>query len=159
MTKLKDIVAKSILSDKYWILESNGKKIGTIQAIDDGGFTLVKDEQRKKYATINALGAENNILFDKKKYHKKSVTVNLIGDYPISGNAYNVIWNIRKKFAAYTKTKKSKCHYCAGYFIVKFQNEWQIMFCPKLIMVNRYQISGPYKSKAEAENALKNGSY
>lgn len=159
MEKINDVVAKSILTDKYWIVESNGKKIGTIQAIDDaGGYTLVKDQSRTRYSTINALGSDNNIIFDKKKNSKTTKSLSLIGDYPVSGRAYNILWNVRKKFAAYTKTKNSKCHYCAGYFLVNFQNVWQVMFCPKLIMLNRYQFSGPYKSKSEAENILKNGS-
>jgi len=158
MEKLKDTVAKAVLSNKYWIVESNGKKIGTIQAIDAGGFTLVQDQSRKRYATINALGDDNNIIFDRKKYNKTSKNQSLLDDYPVSGKAYNVLWNVRKKFAAYTKSKNSRCHYCAGYFVVKFQSEWQVMFCPKLIMLNRYEFSGPYKSKADAENFLKNGS-
>ena len=70
MEKLKDTVAKAVLSNKYWIVESNGKKIGTIQAIDAGGFTLVKDQQRKLYPTINALGDDNNIIFDRKNITK-----------------------------------------------------------------------------------------
>jgi hypothetical protein len=149
-------IAKSVLSNKYWILESNGQKIGTIQAIDAGGFSLVKDQERKRYASITALGDENNIIFDRKN-SKKSNATNLITDYPVSGKPYNIIWNVRKKFAAYTKNKNSKCHYCAGYFAIKFQNEWQVMFCPKLIMVNRYQSLGPFKSKVEAEAVLSSG--
>jgi hypothetical protein len=155
MEKNKNIVAKSILSDKYWILESNGIKIGTIQAIEDGGYSLVKNQERKKYASINSLKTENNIFFDRKRSKKSSVNNNLIGDYPISGRAYNIIWNIKKKFAAFTKTKNSKCHYCAGYFVIKFQNEWQIIFCPKLIMVNRYEFRGPYKSLDDAKKWIK----
>jgi len=151
-------VAKSVLSNKYWILESNGQKIGTIQAIDAGGFSLVKDQERKRYASITALGSENNIIFDRKNNKKSTSTLNLISDYPVAGKAYNIIWNVRKKFAAYTKNKNSKCHYCAGYFAIKFQNEWQVMFCPKLIMVNRYETLGPFKTRTEAEKAMPGGS-
>lgn len=158
MQDTKNIIAKSVLSNKYWILESNGKKVGTIQAIEAGGFSLVANQERKKYASINSLSAEHNIFFDSKKTKKSSRNLNLIDDYPISGKAYNVIWNVKKKFAAYTKTKNSKCHYCAGYFVLKLQDEWQIVFCPKLIMVNRYEFLGPFKSLSDAENMLKNGS-
>jgi hypothetical protein len=147
-------IAKSVLSNKYWILESNGQKIGTIQAIDAGGFSLVKDQERKRYVSIASLGDENNIIFDRKNTKRSNNTLSLIGDYPVSGKPYNIMWNIRKKFAAYTKKKTSKCHYCAGYFVIKFQTEWQIVFCPKLIMINRYQYLGPFKSKVEAETAL-----
>jgi hypothetical protein len=157
MNKTKNIIAKSVLPNKYWILESNGQKIGTIQAIDDGGFSLVNNGKRKKYATITTLKHENNIFFDNKRRRSNSDTSNLLGNYPISGNAHNIIWNIKKRFAAYTKSKSSKCHYCAGYFVVIFHSEWQIMFCPKLIMINRYEFKGPFKSLSDAEKALKNG--
>jgi hypothetical protein len=147
----QDVIAKPLVSNKYWILESNGKKVGTIQAIEAGGFSLVKNQERKRYSTINVLGEENSIIFDNKKIKKPSSTNSLIGKFPISGKAYNIIWNVRHKFAAYTKTKNSKCHYCAGYFLVKIQNTWSVMFCPKLILINRYQFKGPFTSKSEAE--------
>lgn len=154
MGKIKDLIAKPVLSNKFWIIESNGEKIGTIQAVEDGGFTLVKNQVRKKYPTINALGDENNIVFDKKTKSKVTTKTNPIYNFPVSGKPYNVIWNIKYKFAAYTKTKSSKCHYCAGYFAIKFNGIWKVEFCPKLIMINRYPFIGPFKTFEEAENSI-----
>lgn len=143
-----------MLSEKFWIIESNGEKIGTIQAIDDGGYTLVKNQVRKKYSTINALGDENNIVFAGRVKAKESRKVNPVFNFPTSGKPHNVIWNVKHKFAAYTKSKSSKCLYCAGYFAIKMNGLWKVEFCPKLIMVNRYLFIGPFKTRAEAEKNI-----
>ena len=156
MGKIKDLIAKPVLSDKFWIIESGGEKIGTIQAIDDGGFTLVKNQIRKKYLTIRALGDENHIVFDKRIKSKVPKNVDPIFNYPTSSRPYNVVWNVKHKFAAYTKTKSSKCLYCAGYFAIKLNGIWKVEFCPKLIMINRYRFIGPFKTSTEAENSIQN---
>jgi len=49
----------------------------------------------------------------------------------------------------FTKGRKSKSFFCAGYYIVKFNNGWVKSYCPKLITLNRYPYAGPYKTQQE----------
>ena len=38
----------------------------------------------------------------------------------------------------FTKSKKSKSLYCAGYYIIKFDKGWVRSFCPKLVTLESY---------------------
>ena len=56
-------------------------------------------------------------------------------------------------FRSYTKEKKSKSFFCAGYYAVKYK-EWGVHFCPKAIIVYNYDFEGPFKTTEEAEAAV-----
>jgi hypothetical protein len=103
----------------------------------------------------------HNVIFDKTKRVKShSKPFGLLYEFPITGKAYNVMWDLRHKFPVFTKTSKSKSFFCAGYYIVYFNEEWTQMFCPKLITINRYKFRGPYKIKEDMINdfeSLTNG--
>ena len=50
-----ELIAKPILKNKYWIVEEQGEKIATIQAIEEGGFVYVDGASRRIYPSINLL--------------------------------------------------------------------------------------------------------
>ena len=152
------LLAKTILKNKFWIVEdSTNNKIATIQAIDDGGFVFVKKTlDRQKYPSIKLLSADHNIVFDKlKKPKEDQIDYQEIYGFPIGTRPFNVYWDVKNKFAVYTKNSKSKSYFCAGYYAIKFNDQWVKAFCPKLITINRYQFKGPFKDKLEALEQLK----
>jgi hypothetical protein len=55
----------------------------------------------------------------------------------------------------FTKGTKSKSFFCAGYYIVKFNNGWVKSYCPKLITLNRYPYAGPYPTLEEMQENLR----
>ena len=57
-------IAKPIVKNKFWIVERDGEKLATIQAIDeDGGYAYVHDDQREVFPTIKLLSSKYNIEF------------------------------------------------------------------------------------------------
>ena len=58
--------AKTILKDKYWIVENSGERIAIIQAIDEGGYVYASELERKRYPTIKLLSKAHNISFTKE---------------------------------------------------------------------------------------------
>ena len=63
------LLAKSIIKNKFWIVEDQGaNKIATIQAVDDGTYVFVEPKkERKRYPSIKLLTKAHNIAFDKTK--------------------------------------------------------------------------------------------
>ena len=57
--------AKTVLKNKFWIVEQQGEKIATIQAVEDGGFVYASFNEPKRYPTIKLLSKEHNVVFDK----------------------------------------------------------------------------------------------
>lgn len=153
---MTELVAKPVLKNKYWIVESHGAKVATIQAVDNGGFVYVNDNHREQFNTIKLLSKTYNVKFDKpptiKSRHK--TVPKTIYDYPIQGIAYNIMWDLKHKFPVYSKTSKSKSFFCAGYYVIKLNNEWTKAFCPKLITLNRYEYFGPYRTTQEMQTKL-----
>jgi hypothetical protein len=151
-----ELIAKPVVKNKYWIVESQGEKIATIQAIDEGGFVYVYNDHRERYATIRLLSKEHNIVFDSTaKKEKVEVNGHDVYGYPVSQKPWNILWDVKHQFPVYTKTSKSKSYYCAGHYIIKFNNGWVKSSSPKFITLNRYEFQGPFKTKAEMQEQLR----
>jgi hypothetical protein len=146
------IEAKPVVRNKYWIVEDDGRKIGTIQAAEDG-VVLVKDNRRLKYPSIKVLGTAHNIRFVPGQ-KKQTASVDSVYDYPSRGRPYNAIYDLRLKLPLYTASKKSKSYYCAGFYLINLGPQWMIEFCPKKIILKRNQYLGPFKSKDQAQGKL-----
>lgn len=153
------LLAKPVLKNKFWIVEDQGaNKIATIQAVDDGTYVFVEPKkERKRYPSIKLLTKAHNISFDRTKKSRTAIpsVEHEIYGLPVSQKAHNVYWDVQHKFPVFTKNKKSKSYYCAGYYIVKFNNGWVKSYCPKLITLNRYEFQGPFKSKLEMQEQLR----
>ena len=166
--------AKTLVKDKFWIVEQNGQKLGTLQKKEDNGWVFLnKQDKRQVYHTQESLFTkfgfnifEENIekeVEDKSvdKWDVKQAENFEVHGYPCSQKPYNPLWDVQKQLPLYTKTPKSKSMFCAGYYIVKFETvNWRKAYWPKIITLQRYPYKGPMKSKTEMvatlNEALKN---
>lgn len=157
MTHKKNIMtlqAKPVVKNKFWIVEQEGKTIATIQAAPDG-VVLVHGSAREKFANIKLLSARYNIKVGKStKKPKPASNTHEIYDFPTSCKPHNEIYDVANRLPFFTKIAKSKSYYCAGYYAILINDEWNTQFCPKRITVKRYKYHGPYKSQAEATNKI-----
>ena len=78
----------------------------------------------------------------------------LFAEYPTTSKVYNSILDVKRKLHLFTTTAKSKCYHAAGWFNITQGAEQKAIFCPKYIFIQRYDYTGPYKTKEEAENVL-----
>lgn len=151
------IEAKPILDNKFWIVEDDGVRIGT----------LTKDEDKyifSKKGEVSFYKDENQL---KKKFGRNFLTAKIttpeeqsqdfiVHGYPTRGVPYNGMYDISRKLPLFTKSEKSKSVYCAGYYLIKFNTNWLKSFCPKLITIERNQYLGPYKTELEMKAILSN---
>ena len=148
------IKAKPVLKDRFWIVEDNGEKIGTMSLSDDRYMfaspieTCFFDNKRqitKKFSQF-IWGDEEVKPITEEKY--------LVQGYPTSVKPYNEMYYVKRKLPLFTKSEKSKSLYCAGYYVIKFDKGWVKSFCPKLITIERYETHGPYKTELEMRQEL-----
>ena len=60
------LLARTIVKNKCWVVESDGTKVATILANDgNSGVTLVHDGQRERFSSLKLLSARYNIIIDK----------------------------------------------------------------------------------------------
>ena len=155
---MTEIHAKPIVDGKFWIVEQDGEKIGTLHKKENNKYMLSgKDGSSffgKKEELIKAFG---------KDFFSSRITTTISQDdskdvhgYPTSCNPYNNMYDVRRKLPLFTKSNASKSLYCAGYYVIKFDKGWVKSFCPKAITVERYSYKGPFKSEIEMKQVLSN---
>lgn len=147
------IKAKTILKDKFWIVEDETSRLGTISVSDDKFVFSSSDETlffnterqlKKKFKDLVWIDVE-------QKEEQKDFSVH---GFPCSSQPHNSMYDIKNKLPLYTKSDKSKSIYCAGYYIIRFDKGWVKSFCPKLITVERYATKGPFKTELEMKQEL-----
>lgn len=146
------IKAKEILKNKFWIVEDEGARIGTITLSEDqymfsdkSGTHFCTEKQLKKYLGKDVHWSQLNITESKIKE---------VHGYPTSSEPFNSMYDVKKKLPLFTKSEKSKSLYCAGYYVIKFDKGWVKSFCPKLITIERYESRGPFKTEIEMRQEL-----
>ena len=145
--------AKTVIKNKFWIVEENGKKIGTIQQAPDG-VVFVQGTQRKKFPTFKILSSKTNICLTKNPKRSNRKT-NEIYEFPCDSHPYNPIYDLKSRLPLYTKEKNSKSHYCAGYYAVEANGNITEHFCPKKILLSRNTFHGPFKSKKDLSEMIR----
>jgi hypothetical protein len=156
MINMTDRIAKPVVKNKFWVVEDQGHRVATIQAVEDGGFVYVHDEQRERFNSIKLLSKQYNIVFDKTaKTSKTQPAGNNVYGYPTQAKPYNELYDVSRKLPVYTKTTKSKSYFCAGYYIVQFDSHWAKAYCPKLITLNRYPFRGPFATQEQMLQELR----
>lgn len=150
------MIARPIMKNKYWIVEEGGNKVATIQAIEEGGVAYVHDNEREVFPSIKILQKKYNIEFAKfEKPRKEKLDVYTVYGYPTNSKPHNEVLDVQRYLPIYTKGAKSKSFFCAGYYLVKFSNNWVRSYCPKLITLNRYEYQGPFKTQERMVEVLK----
>ena len=144
------MIAKSVVKNKFWIVEDEGQKIATIQAVDQGGFVYVHASERQRFPSIKMLSTAFNLKFDSTKPAKVKEAGSCYG-FPCTGTAHNQIWDVQRRLPLYTKSAKSRSFFCAGYYAVKYSNIWVTEYCPKSIAIARYEYAGPFKTREQAD--------
>lgn len=157
---MNDIKANPIVEGKFWIVERNGTKIGTLHKKENNRFMLSSSQGKsffgKKEELIKAFGKDffkSNIKSPKNKVEE---SLKEVYGYPTSCEPYNPFFDLQKKLPLFTKSVESKSLYCAGYYVIKFNKGWIKSFCPKLITIERYENKGPFKTELEMKQVLSN---
>jgi len=148
------VKAKAILENKFWIVEEEGVRIGTLSKNDEGFVVTAKGK-------IEIYKSESQL---KKKFGKNFLVANIstkkdlkdVQGYPTRTTPYNSMFDIKRKLPLFTKSEKSQSVYCAGYYLIKFNVNWLKSFCPKLITIERNEYLGPFKTEFEMKAALSN---
>ena len=148
------IKANTVLKNKFWIIEDNGKKVGTLSYSDDrylyscNNETCFFDNQKqisKKLGTIQWDGELPKTIKNSEK---------IVHNYPTSVTPFNTMYDVQRKLPLFTKSSKSNSLYCAGYYIIHFDKGWVKSFCPKMVTLEKYEYKGPFKTDIEMRQEL-----
>jgi len=149
--------AKPVLKDKFWIIENDEQRIGTMSWNDDRYMFSNKVETcffDSKQDMKQRFGAD--IVWTDLSVPKEVTQQDfIVYGFPTSVSPYNTMFDVKRKLPLFTKSNKSKSAYCAGYYIIQFEKGWVKSFCPKLITIERYNSKGPFKTEMEMRSELR----
>jgi hypothetical protein len=151
---MSEVIARPVLKNKFWIVESAGVKTATIQACDEGGVVYVHNAGRERFPSIRLLQKRYNIKFVKSEASVVDDPKTDVLGYPADGEVFNEMLEVQRKLPIYTREAKSRSYFCAGYYVVNQNTEWNVQHCPKLITLNRHKYAGPFMTEYEAQLAL-----
>jgi hypothetical protein len=151
------LIAKEIVENSCWVVENNGKKIGTIFSNMDG-VTWVSGLKREKFSTFNILNSKFNLrVIPKQKVDIDEFvsTPNVMG-FPADSEVFNSLWDVKHSVPVYTKSQKSSMLFCAGHYLMFRHKKWVTKLCPKLTILVKYDWKGPFKTLGELQSAKSN---
>ena len=146
-----ELTAKPI-TDDFWILTQNDKKVGNVCA-NSAGYGVQLAGSFFQFESTKDIQKKTKIKFVAPEKIKVPETTPYT-EYPTSAHTYNSVFDVKRGLHVFTKTRKSKCFHAAGYFVVEHNGTNQVIFCPKYIFIQRYPYAGPFKTKDEAKNQI-----
>ncbi len=148
-------VAKPVLDNKFWILEDNGQKVGTIRS-NENGVTLTVGTKNQTFKELSELKQKIKVDFTGKEVVKKETKEYEVHGYACKTKPHNPIYDLKRKLPLYTKTSDSQSFFCAGYYVIHWEDgNHSPAYCPKLITLSRYTYDGPFKTKLEMQETLR----
>jgi len=144
------IEAKPVIDKKYWILKKDNHKIGALHAESDG-YTMRIQDQVGKFKTIPMVRKKIDIEFAPLEKTTRPALDQVHG-YATGCRAHNPMWDVKHRLPLFTKERKSKSWYAAGWYAVKQHRTWKIVRNPKLIVLERYQYQGPFHTQEAARD-------
>ena len=153
----QELQAKQLVPNKFWIVQNHGRKVGTL-AKEKKGFILVTPNDKIHFENVEKVYETFGKDFFEATVTKKikDSKVLEVYNFPTSTPAYNPLFDVQNNLPLYSKSKKSKSLYCAGYYTIRFAKGWVKSFCPKLITLQRYEYKGPFKTELEMRQVLAN---
>jgi len=148
--------AKPIIANKFWIVEDEGVRIGTLRKNEDNRFIFSNKDGIRVFNNKESLTKQFGKEFFIAKIVKEADNSmpNEVHGFASSTKPHNAMYDIQKKLPLFTKSKDSKSLYCAGYYVIRFEKGWVKSFCPKKITLERYDYKGPFKTDLEMKQVL-----
>jgi len=151
MTKIK---ANPIVAGKFWIVEEDGERIGTLSKQEDKSYMYCCNTHTKFYESEKQLTRDVDIEWGIKDATPVTSGDKEVHGYKTSCVPHNSMYDVKRKLPLFTKSKKSKSLYCAGYYIIRFEKGWVRSFCPKLVTIEGYTSKGPFKDELTMRSEL-----
>jgi len=153
------IKTKQLLPDRFWIIEQNGVRIGTIQRHDENNFIVTGTDSSIAQLSKDEVDDQFSLFSFKTPVENNNTSSNIkkeIYGYPTKHEPYNAVLDVKHKIPLYAKSQNSNNMYAAGYYIVHFPKGWVKGFCPKLSTLSNNEFQGPFKTVMEQRQAFSN---
>ena len=139
---------KPVIEDKFYIVEENGSKIGTLKAGEKG--YILYNSYSKTETVYNSLET-----FKIETKSTKTFINETVYGYPANTEQAHDI-DLLDNVPIYKKTATSSVYFAAGYYGLKFPTiGWRHAYCPRVKTLETYDWIGPFKNESDMNLAIK----
>jgi len=147
---------KQLLPNRFWIVEQNGIRVGTIQRQEDDSFLVTGTDSSIGQYSKSEIEQQFDIFKEVTPSDNDSDVKLEVYGYPTKHKPYNSVLDVKHKIPLYSKSQTSSNMYAAGYYLVHFPKGWVKGFCPKLSTLSANEFKGPFKTVMEQRQAFSN---
>jgi len=103
-------IAKPLIPNKSWLLERDGKKVGTLNK-ERSSYSILKNGNKIAIGTVKDVKEKLGVVFfDVVKSVKSETKEYAVYDFPCGSKPFGSVYDIRKRLPIYAKSTKSKSH-------------------------------------------------
>jgi hypothetical protein len=143
------ILAKSVIKDKFWILEENAKRVGMMN-FKDNNYTI--NLKRKDYVAHDVKELKNMGIEFVVRDLTHGGHLEVMGYPTDQEKVFNI--GVEDIYPIFTKKESSKSFHVAGWYGLRFKNGWVCSLCPRLSTIKTNQHVGPFKTKMDLKVVL-----
>jgi len=144
------LLAKTVIPNQYWILRDEDRKVGNIEASPDGYQVRINNEVQT-FKSMHTIKKKVAIDFEVVENRHQPTVLKQVHGYPTKSRPYNAIYDVKHQVPLWTQDSRSKSWYAAGWYKIRQGRSWSVVFCPKLITLERYPYHGPFMDEEQAE--------
>lgn len=142
-----NLIAKPIVKNELWVVTNGQDKVGNVKYTGQC-YSVTLGNRQCNFDTRQSINKLVAIEFQRPSARAQGYRPPY-AVWPTTGRTYNNMFDVKRRLHVYTKTKRSKCYYVAGWFGLLINDEWQKVFCPKYIFIQRYPYQGPFNTEQE----------
>lgn len=141
------------ITENSWLVTgvTGGINIGLLTELRNQ-YTLMINGQKQKFLDKQSLTSYFNEDIFRSKIPDPISNTDIkyyVGGYPVSYENPVDAGISESGLPIFGKKASSDVYYCAGYYCLKYPNNWMPAFCPKLSTVSSYTYCGPFKTEEE----------
>jgi hypothetical protein len=134
-----------------WLVLDEGVKIAAVHKVDDR-FILAQNGNVKNLGSASNVRKQLGVKdWQPGDANGKCHDYTDLNGYPADRDVYfEAAIEVKRKLPIYTTVPGSKCFFAAGWYRIRIKGRDRVVFCPKLLVLNRNQYWGPFHTEAEA---------
>jgi hypothetical protein len=141
----RKLVARPVVANKFWTVADGDRQVASIIQ-GPQGWSWLENQTRQRYQNRRTLQSTHSVQWNTTAAPAPNEPEMQAMGYSTHVIPHNVVWDTRLRAPLYTPTLHSHCRYAAGYYVVR----GQVLFCPKVIVLNRNTYQGPYQTQQQA---------
>lgn len=140
------------IQDKNWMISRKNIIVGFVYELD-ATLNILGDEYAGHYSSFDEFTSQYKVKITFEKLETKDRVQQEVEGYPVK---HSNVFNIEEgDYFSYTKLEHSQDRYAAGYFAIKFKENYLPCFCPRVSTLSSYPFVGPFKTTLERDHVAR----